>query len=191
MATINSINNKASPFDVDNLHMAVNTLSSTNTNGNIILNPNGTGLVSIASAFTLPRVDGTANQVLKTNGSGVVSWQDDTSTTFPWTVVTGNTQAISVENGYISNNSGQAVVFSLPTTAIVGDEFEVANMNASFGFTVTQAASQLVIIGNTVTTTGAGGSLASSAKGDSLRFVCIVANTTFIVLSMVGNITVV
>lgn len=191
MATINSINNKASPLNVDNLLLQTNTLSSTNSNGNIILSPNGTGLVSIASAFTLPRVDGAPNQILKTDGAGVVSWANDASATFNWSVVTGNTQAIAVENGYVSNNSGQAVVFSLPTTAAVGDEFEVANMNASFGFSIAQAASQLVVIGNQVTTTGVTGSLASTAKGDALRFVCIVANLEFLVLSIQGNITVV
>jgi hypothetical protein len=35
-----------------------------------------TGAVSIGNSYTLPTTDGTANQVLKTNGSGVVSWSD-------------------------------------------------------------------------------------------------------------------
>jgi len=60
---------------VDNLSLNGNTLSTTDTNGNLTLSPNGTGLVSIAGAFTLPRVDGTAGYVLTTNGAGVVSWQ--------------------------------------------------------------------------------------------------------------------
>jgi len=33
-----------------------------------------TGAVSIGNSYTLPTTDGTANQVLQTNGSGVVSW---------------------------------------------------------------------------------------------------------------------
>jgi hypothetical protein len=48
----------------------INTLS----NANITLSPNGTGLVSIAGAYTIPRVDGSAGYVLTTNGSGVASW---------------------------------------------------------------------------------------------------------------------
>jgi len=48
----------------------INTLS----NGNLTLSPNGSGLVSIAGAYTLPRVDGTAGYALITNGNGVVSW---------------------------------------------------------------------------------------------------------------------
>lgn len=46
------------------------------SNGNLTLAPNGTGKVSIAGAFTLPRVDGSTNQVLKTDGAGNVTWAD-------------------------------------------------------------------------------------------------------------------
>jgi hypothetical protein len=35
-----------------------------------------TGAVSIGNSYTLPITDGTVNQVLKTNGSGTVSWSD-------------------------------------------------------------------------------------------------------------------
>ena len=74
----NSCNNEASIWTVDNLRLDGNTLSSINTNGNIVLDPNGSGLVNIASAYTLPRVDGSSDYVLKTNGSGTVSWQPET-----------------------------------------------------------------------------------------------------------------
>lgn len=35
----------------------------------------GTGAITFNSAFTFPTTDGSANQVLRTNGSGVVTWQ--------------------------------------------------------------------------------------------------------------------
>jgi hypothetical protein len=35
-----------------------------------------TGAVSIGNSYTLPTTDGTANQVLQTNGSGTISWAD-------------------------------------------------------------------------------------------------------------------
>jgi adhesin HecA-like repeat protein len=60
---------------VDNLELNGNTLSTTDANGNLILNPNGTGKVNIANAFSLPRVDGSSGYVLTTDGSGVVTWQ--------------------------------------------------------------------------------------------------------------------
>ena len=67
-------NKKIDDLFVDNIELNGNTISTTDTNGNLLLSPNGTGKVSIAGAYTLPRVDGTANYVLTTNGAGVVSW---------------------------------------------------------------------------------------------------------------------
>ena len=38
-----------------------------------------TGSVKVGSAYTLPKVDGSNNQILKTNGAGVLSWATNTS----------------------------------------------------------------------------------------------------------------
>lgn len=65
---------KIDQLNVDNVTINGNTISTTDVNGNLTLSPNGTGLVSIAGAYTLPRIDGTNGYVLTTNGSGVVSW---------------------------------------------------------------------------------------------------------------------
>jgi hypothetical protein len=73
-------NKKLDELLVDNLSLNGNTLSTTDLNGNLTLSPNGTGLVSIAGAFTLPRADGTAGYALITNGSGVVSWTQISTT---------------------------------------------------------------------------------------------------------------
>lgn len=59
---------------VDNININGNTISSTDSNGNIILDPNGSGLVSINNAYTLPATDGTSGYVLTTDGNGTVSW---------------------------------------------------------------------------------------------------------------------
>lgn len=48
--TQNALNNTASVFDVDNLNLDGNTISSTDTNGNIIIDPDGTGVVVIGDA---------------------------------------------------------------------------------------------------------------------------------------------
>lgn len=66
-------------LNVDNITLNGNTISTTDVNGNLILSPNGTGLVSIAGAYTLPRIDGTNGYVLTTDGSGSVSWQPASS----------------------------------------------------------------------------------------------------------------
>jgi len=56
-------------FNVDNLRLDGNTISSTDTNGNIVIAPNGTGDVQV-DADTLRVGDSNANATLTTNGTG-------------------------------------------------------------------------------------------------------------------------
>jgi len=53
----NSINNSSSDMTIDNLFLDVNTISSTDTNGNIVLAPDGTGVVSVTTAAIVPSGD--------------------------------------------------------------------------------------------------------------------------------------
>jgi hypothetical protein len=46
------------------------------SNGDLTLTTSGSGKVNISDAYTLPSSDGSANQVLQTNGSGVLSFGD-------------------------------------------------------------------------------------------------------------------
>ncbi len=112
-----------------------------------------------------------------------------TTAFFTWQVVAVNTPIVT-DNGYIANGAG-TLTFSLPAVSVVGDEFAITGMNNATGWQVTQGAGQQIFIGLTNTTLGAGGSLTSSATRDSIQCVCIVANTTWQVISMVGNITIV
>ena len=81
--TTNALNNSATVFDVDNLKLDGNTISSTDTDGNIVLQPDGTGKVTVdyATQYTLPVYGasgaleelsgvGTSGQVLTSNGAG-------------------------------------------------------------------------------------------------------------------------
>jgi hypothetical protein len=105
-----------------------------------------------------------------------------------WTVVTGTTQAMAINSGYISNNAG-LVTLTLPTTAAVGSIIDMQGLGAG-GWQIAQNASQLIHIGSAVTTTGTGGYLASTNAFDSLSLLCVVANTTWTVLGgPQGNIT--
>jgi hypothetical protein len=106
-----------------------------------------------------------------------------------WTTVSGTSQSIASSAKYLANNAAR-VSFSLPGTASVGDTVEVAGIGAG-GWRITQAASQLIIFGNVQTTTGVSGYIESTHLRDSVRIVCVVANTTWQVLFAVGNIEVV
>jgi len=189
--TINSINNTASTLTVGNIAVSAvaNTIASINTNGAIILAPNGTGLVSIASAFTLPRTDGTAGQVLKTNGSGSASWQNDSSTNFTWNVTTSETAVtLAVNNGYIANNTSAQVVYTLPSSFAIGDVIEVCAL-AGNGFRISQNAGQFMVVGNSITTIGVGGYIESQNVGDWVQLLGVAANSSMMVEIKVGNIT--
>lgn len=120
--------------------------------------------------------------VTKTNNTLVV-----TGAGIGWTVVTGTTQAAAVNQGYFANNA-LLVTVTLPATASVGATVRVAGMGNG-GWAVAQNAGQSIRMGNVTTTTGVGGSLASTDIGDAVEIVCRVANTEWMVLSMVGNVT--
>ena len=86
-----------------------------------------------AAVFTLPTSDGSAGQVLTTNGSGVLSWADDqkgkilqvANTTF------NSRTSLSITNQYANNSSNIYYVTGIDTTV-----------------TTTQANSKLLISGS-------------------------------------------
>lgn len=106
-----------------------------------------------------------------------------------WSEVTGTTQAVAVNTGYILNNAG-LVTATLPATAAVGDTFEFQGKGAGL-YKIAQNATQLINFGSSVTTTGVGGSLTATNQYDSIKLVCITANTVFAVVSSIGSFTVV
>ena len=109
-----------------------------NTAPSYKLDVNGTGRFVGAltvGAYTLPNTDGSANQVLKTNGSGVLTWQNDSggisltdlSATTPLSYNNGTgvfsiSQANGSTNGYLSAtdwttfNNKQATINGAATT---------------------------------------------------------------------------
>ena len=159
----------------------VPAMTASMTNGQILLG--STGANPVLGTLTA----GTGISIINNAGSVTVS---GTGGGMTWTVVAGTSSAMAVNNGYVSNNAG-LVTFTLPATAAVGTMLGVAGLGAG-GWKVAQNASQLIHLGGSVTTTGVGGSLASTNAFDSLQLLCVVANTTWIVLSGAqGIITVV
>jgi hypothetical protein len=106
-----------------------------------------------------------------------------------WSVITAN-QAAAVNNGYICNKAG-TLALSLPAASAVGSIISVTGINTATGWQITQGAGQQIFFGTSSTTSGATGTLTSSAIRDSIQIVCVVANLTWNVINSVGNITVV
>ena len=69
-ALIVDSNSKLDNLKVDNIDLNGNTISSTDTNGNLILVPNGSGSINFYNAYTFPSVLGASGQALVSNGSG-------------------------------------------------------------------------------------------------------------------------
>jgi len=111
-----------------------------------------------------------------------------TSDIFTWNVVSSN-QTGTTNNGYIFVAAGGALTISLPTTSSVGDMFRVV-LDGATSWQITQALGQQIRLASATTTSGATGSLTSTAQGNAVTLVCRVANTTWTAVSSIGNITV-
>jgi hypothetical protein len=196
MALKNCINEKSAPFTVTAGNLTVTNL--TGTHGGVTLS----GTTGIISHVENPTTDGQLliSAAAGTNpiwaslspGAGISITPGTNSITIAatgsvaWTPKTTSFSMVA-ENGYITNAPSVLVVATLPATATVGNLFEITNIGAA-GFQVAQNALQYINFGDSTTTVGTGGSLSSSAVGDSLRFVCVTTDVGFQVLSSVGNI---
>ena len=122
---------------------------------------------------------GSSGQVMTSNGIGFApTWQAAPVSATVWSVITASQSAVKSQ-GYFCNG-GTAVTVTLPATSAVGDFFEVANTNIAIGTVIAQLTSQYIQLGNRTTTVGTGGSLTSQNVGDSLKLVCMIANTKWI-----------
>lgn len=128
------------------------------------------------------------NGITITNAAGSITIDADNSG-MDWNeiTVTGPTGML-VDNGYIANNAA-VVGLTLPATASLGDTIKVDGKGAG-GWSIGQNAGQTIHFASQDTTTGAGGSLASTGQYDCVTLRCITANTDFVVENSVGNLTV-
>jgi hypothetical protein len=149
------------------------------TDGQLLIG--STGLAPVATTITA----GAGIAVTNAAGSITIAATGGAA----WTVVTAASQTMAPGQAYIANNAG-LLTFTLPTTASVGTEIAVSGFGAG-GWLIAQNAGQTIHFGNTDTTAGAGGSLASTNRYDQIDLLCVVADSEWVVLTAVGNLTVV
>lgn len=112
------------------------------------------------------------------NGAGTITISG-TGSGIGWTEVTGTTQAMTADSGYIANNAA-LVTFTLPATAAVGTALSIIGKGAG-GWLIAQNASQIIQVGSVGSTAGVGGSVASTNRYDSINLICTTANTVWTV----------
>ena len=152
------------------------------TDGQLLIG--STGADPVAASLT-----STGSTITITPSAGGINLEVTAPSGEAWTNVTAASATIVPANGYTASNAG-AVTLTLPVTAAYGSVFEVTTGTTAGGWIVAQNALQSIKYGNLTSTVGVTGSLASTMAGDSIRVLCIVANTTFQVLGSQGEINV-
>ncbi len=136
----------------------------------------------------------TLNNVLwvcTTSGTSTTAvWMECTSSESNWIQTTTTPVILFPNYKYITDNGAILSTFTLPTTASFGTELAIAGVSSG-GWTITQGTGQSINFGNITTTVGVGGSLSSTYQNDAIKLVCVSANTTWNVLSSIGNITII
>ncbi len=162
---------------ITNPTLAVNALAAT-----VIVKRGGSALAAgdiITGQMVTVIYDGTNFQMQSqvANASAAANaWVDQTTT--PVSIV--------ASSKYSANNAG-LVTLNMPATAAFGDEFQVQGQGAG-GWLLRMNTGQVANLGSSPTTSA--GSLASTNRYDAVKLVCTVANTTFNVVSAVGNLTI-
>ena len=115
------------------------------TNIGITLTPKGSGAVKL-DLLTFPTVTGSADQVLTTNGSGVLSFVDNSGGTSWQAVITAATKTAVAGEGYFINTTSNACTVTLPAGTL-GDEITLVDYAGTFdtnNLTVTPNGSQKI-----------------------------------------------
>lgn len=142
-ALIVDSNSKINVLNVDNLTFNGNAITSTNSNGDLTITPNGSGSV-VLDGLNWPQADGTANYVLGTDGSAQLSWVqrlanvvEDTSPQLGGNLDLNGNDLVTTSNADIDldpNGSG-VVVFKGNATKGAG-QFKLNCEQNSHGITI-------------------------------------------------------
>ena len=81
--------------------------------------------------FTLPTADGTADQVLTTNGSGALAFAT-VSGGAAWQAVVTSSLSVVSKSGYFVNTSGGVITATLPAAPVLGDFISFIDYSGTF-----------------------------------------------------------
>ena len=98
-------------------------------NGNIAVTPNGSGKI-VLDGISFPNADGSADQILTTNGSGVLSFVDNSGGT-EWQAVKTANYTAAAGQGVFANTTSGAFTLTLPAGTL-GDEISFIDYAGTF-----------------------------------------------------------
>ncbi len=151
------------------------------TNGQLPIGSTGADpvLATLSGGTGVSIVNGAGSITINAGGGGLT-----------WIDVTGAAASGAVNTGYIADNAG-LVTLTLPALAAQGTVIAiVGGVSGTGGWKIAQNAGQNLQIGKLSSTSGVTGFLASTNQYDAVYLLCVVANTTWVTLNSVGNITV-
>lgn len=137
----------------------------------------------------------TSGYVLTSNGaSAQPTFQAAAFVPPTYNTVTASTQALAINNTYRTTYAGLCVM-SMPATAAVGSIIRVRAGQSGNTFKITFASGQLAYYGaqngvSVATASDGSGYLQSVDPNTTVDLECVVANTTWMVVSNVNNLTV-
>lgn len=140
---------------------------------------NGQVLIGSTGLDPVPNLITGSGGIVVTPGAGTINISG-TGGGISWTDVTGTSQVMAPDNGYVADNGG-LVTLTLPAIAAFGSVLSIAGKGAG-GWIISQNAGQNIQIGNVGSSIGVGGSVASTNRWDSLNLVCVTANTVWVSL---------
>ncbi len=135
----------------------------------------GTAVLTAGTGITITPTANTIT-IANTNPSGM-----------PWTDVTGATQTLAVNQGYVTDHTN--VTYTLPSTAALGDTIKIVG---KLGLaTITPNSNQQILMGSASGTVGVTGTAVATNVGDCIQLRCITAGASTIwrAENWVGNWT--
>ncbi len=180
---------------------SANTVTGLATANRGVLTTGATGIPVITALATDGQViigstAGSPAAATLTAGTGITITNASNSITiaaisggFTWTDVTGATQTLAAENGYITDR-GAGVTYTLPASGAIGDEIRIVG---KLGLTtIAQNANQQILLSSASSTVGVSGTVVGTNVGDCIELICITAgaSTVWRAITFVGNWTV-
>ena len=121
---------------VDNLTLNGNTIISSDAAGDINITPDTTGDL-VLDGLKWPQADGTADYVLKTDGSAQLSWVAQSGGGLNHTAATGGETLTSADcGGIIHSESTQDIVLPDCAAGTLGCKIQIFNQDATETTTV-------------------------------------------------------